>query len=539
MKNTNQKIRKLYWCLVALLCISASPYVIAASRIGYAVRRVSKVVQQQQPVRKIWYVTRSKRRFTLLPYTIRQYATKRYTTKAAIMSPIQRISPYRVHENTDHRYTHREHMRIVALNFMLLCAGASAALIHSTMAKAENYGVTQANEFFRDLDEMLFNAKKHLDLAKGRDCIVVIGETGCGKTTMLNAIYNGSDTLKTGMDGDSLVTSKLIKKDGEQIFESRGGTESVTSWPETLLIDNKVLCDCPGFNDTKGDIRDLINAITIGRLLKNAGKVRLMFFLSDESISSQSGRGRSLRGLLYILHYLIKDVEYKHLQKIQMVINPMQGNKTKKDLLIKFKSTFKYISKKDTDEKKIKAILDNLLVVDPADRVSKFKNQKRSWFLYYCYSEDQTTVEELKDILFNAKPNKWFKPTDFRTPCSPKIRGVLEKMYSTIQQEALAIIKDDENADDYEDRVLHLMGTLKKFKTYNIDILNVDDYIRPIAKALDEKKRKLNQREIEANLRSGLEEARRISREKMEKEFSNKNLSWVEMLLKAISGIFF
>lgn len=66
-------------------------------------------------------------------------------------------------------------------------------------------------------------------------------------------------------------------------------------------------CDCPGFGDSKGFEKDIINCISIGRLLTSAKSVRLMIVLSYNSVVTLDGRGQGVNIMLRTLKDIFKN----------------------------------------------------------------------------------------------------------------------------------------------------------------------------------------------------------------------------------------
>jgi hypothetical protein len=56
---------------------------------------------------------------------------------------------------------------------------------------------------------------------------------------------------------------------------------SMTQYPEIYVDKNDIAyCDCPGFGDTTGSGKDIINVISIKRLLENAKGIKILLALA-------------------------------------------------------------------------------------------------------------------------------------------------------------------------------------------------------------------------------------------------------------------
>lgn len=45
------------------------------------------------------------------------------------------------------------------------------------------------------LYDLLIEAFKYIDIVRGAKCIIALGNTGCGKSTMFNSLIHGPDSL--------------------------------------------------------------------------------------------------------------------------------------------------------------------------------------------------------------------------------------------------------------------------------------------------------------------------------------------------------
>lgn len=61
------------------------------------------------------------------------------------------------------------------------------------MRKITNYNLD-------DLYEYLLEVFEYIDIVRDQPCIIAFGNTGCGKSTMFNALVHGSSVLKERMD---------------------------------------------------------------------------------------------------------------------------------------------------------------------------------------------------------------------------------------------------------------------------------------------------------------------------------------------------
>jgi len=115
--------------------------------------------------------------------------------------------------------------------------------------------------------------------------VLVIGNTGSGKSTLINAL--------TGKKLESI----FIEDSGEfQIRLAKGQQGAVigdTAVSETTVpkswFDNKTgvtYWDCPGFEDTKGSEQDIANGMFIEKVFQNSKEVKIILVMSEAQLNS-------------------------------------------------------------------------------------------------------------------------------------------------------------------------------------------------------------------------------------------------------------
>ena len=86
-------------------------------------------------------------------------------------------------------------------------------------------------------------------MALGAKIFIFIGETGSGKSTMINAWAN----YYFGVDLKDEFRVRLVQED-ESTSQTESQTKKINTYylPRTKLHKAVVLVDSPGFNDTQG-----------------------------------------------------------------------------------------------------------------------------------------------------------------------------------------------------------------------------------------------------------------------------------------------
>jgi len=116
-----------------------------------------------------------------------------------------------------------------------------------------------------------------------------LGNTGAGKSTLIN--YLSGKRLKVNTFNDIVLDSTE-----QSTMAIRGGNNSETFLPSYVQVGNLVLYDLPGFMDTRGTARSLVNACFIKNIIENANSIKLVFVAGIDQITGD--RGESFKTLL-------------------------------------------------------------------------------------------------------------------------------------------------------------------------------------------------------------------------------------------------
>lgn len=114
---------------------------------------------------------------------------------------------------------------------------------------------------------------------KHKSAVLVIGDTGVGKTTILSFLakrklfikIHGLNTILDAEEGDGL-------KIGHDRF-------SETRVPQKIIIDNMVFFDCSGFKDNRGEEYEISNSFFVKRLFDIYSNIKILLIVDETSIS--------------------------------------------------------------------------------------------------------------------------------------------------------------------------------------------------------------------------------------------------------------
>jgi len=137
--------------------------------------------------------------------------------------------------------------------------------------------------------------------SKGRHIVAFLGNTGAGKSTTVNLL--AGKRIRESDDGTDYVLED--PSDGAAMVIGREG-ESKTVYPKSIDVDihGQILrlFDLPGFNDTDGSERNLVNAAFIRQILLDAESVRFVFVVGEDQFTAD--RSASVKHMFRSLQQL-------------------------------------------------------------------------------------------------------------------------------------------------------------------------------------------------------------------------------------------
>ncbi|ACE06731.1 hypothetical protein Aasi_1441 [Candidatus Amoebophilus asiaticus 5a2] len=159
--------------------------------------------------------------------------------------------------------------------------------------------------------------------------IVLLGNTGAGKSTIVHwltgkKMFSIKDfTIASSKQGDNkfhYIFSDTQNNTPDVSSKIAPGKKSKTSMPE-LWPDPEgwVYADCPGFNDTRGTLQKIKNALYIQALLKHHNRVKFLFVMPAGIFDSSVNRVKDVADALANLKNMFKD-PYKLKNNISLVV---------------------------------------------------------------------------------------------------------------------------------------------------------------------------------------------------------------------------
>jgi len=117
----------------------------------------------------------------------------------------------------------------------------------------------------------------------GKDIVSFVGNTGAGKSTVVNILAG------IAMVGDDYREFVLKDKTDKRAMTVGKGGESVTSYPKGISVGRRVFFDFPGFADTRGGEKDIVNAALMHNVFSNAVTNLIVFVISWDQVTAARG----------------------------------------------------------------------------------------------------------------------------------------------------------------------------------------------------------------------------------------------------------
>lgn len=117
---------------------------------------------------------------------------------------------------------------------------------------------------------------------ENRNIVAFLGKTNSGKSTLVNLLAR-KELRVVGQD------YVLANERDEDAMPIGTGGNSKTLHPNFIQVGELFFFDIPGFNDTEGSVRDLVNGAFIKRILTRAKSVRFVFVAGQDEITAGKG----------------------------------------------------------------------------------------------------------------------------------------------------------------------------------------------------------------------------------------------------------
>jgi energy-coupling factor transporter ATP-binding protein EcfA2 len=135
---------------------------------------------------------------------------------------------------------------------------------------------------------------------KGKDSVIIIGNTGAGKSTTINYLAGCTmrciDPLDMDLPGlESLIVVTPVSEGGarDEVMQIGHSKTSMTFLPQVESVNGITYCDCPGFLDNRGAEINIANAVNIRCALGQAKSIRVLILINYHSLLADRAKGLS------------------------------------------------------------------------------------------------------------------------------------------------------------------------------------------------------------------------------------------------------
>ena len=368
-----------------------------------------------------------------------------------------------------------------------------------------------------DIKKQIENSINLLNYKKTPKCVLFTGDTGGGKSTIITHLMGNKLTIIADKDSEGKSKGKRLDCKNSSI---RHGTNSGTKMPDVIFDKriNTIYVDCPGLNDTRGSEQEILNAISINEVIKNAVKknIKIKVIFVAQKDDFQTNRQNYVIDQFERIKNMFPNIENVG-EKMALIITKASSNSSKE----KYVNEESKLSRDFTKDR-------IFMFPKPSECSGTYKNFDEKQKLINFITDDDHFIENpMPSIQLNYEALSLINKTKSHliTSLNKKIENYFQDYQMQCKNSSISKIND-------------LLDHLLFLKSNQNQINNIIDFVQLCLKNTDiVKKLKNNLQDIE-NYHSIILFIKEISDAKgIQESFKEKVISSIETLIENIKLI--
>ncbi|CAH1406501.1 unnamed protein product [Nezara viridula] len=185
----------------------------------------------------------------------------------------------------------------------------------------------------KNIYDFLKNGDKQIKYSPSKDIVLLLGNTGSGKSTLTHYISGNAHKLLSQEVEEG--TGEYVIVDQQDKISSASTIVSQTIYPDLVedATTNTIYYDCPGFSDTRSAAHEIAATYFIKKVIDSASAVKMVFVVSHHSVTRGADRQDFILMLQHATDFIKQMDKFKN--SIALVVTKIEnryiGNKLVSD----------------------------------------------------------------------------------------------------------------------------------------------------------------------------------------------------------------